>query len=350
MQINNSLLVNTLSIQTTSYESTRMERYIKRFLNKHKIQNHVDAYGNIYAVKGKADLYPTMVCHIDTVHDINMNSIVKRHQDTLYSIDTKTFQRTGIGGDDKVGVYITLELLLAFNDFKAVFFKDEEVGCIGSGQADMSFFDDSTVVLQCDRQGYGDFVTDIYGIELTSDEFLDAINPILLAYERTPCSGGLTDVKSIATKNDVVVANVNCGYYFPHTDDEIVNVFDVELTLNFCLEVFASTMNKRWTMKRTVTTPYKSNKKKWDSYYDSFYDYGDFNWEQDTYVEGSGTASQAPIATDCICNDDSQLVYDPYEDDHYCTSCHYYLGEKRLENTYISKINEPNINPSNEKK
>ena len=174
--------------------------------------------------------YPTIVCHIDTVHDINLYSIVRRHGDILYSIDAKTYQRTGIGGDDKVGVWIALQCLHALPHCKAVFFKDEEVGCVGSSKADFSFFDDSTIVLECDRQKMGDFVTSISGTTLCDDKLLDLIEPLLTKYGRSACSGGLTDVLQIANNTLVQTANINCGYYFPHTDNEVVSIEDANET------------------------------------------------------------------------------------------------------------------------
>lgn len=105
-----------------------MEKYLRKHLRKHNLPFTTDSYGNIYVTKGDAENYPTIVSHIDTVHAINHNSIVKRHKNVLYSIDTTTFERTGIGGDDKVGVYICLSMLHNLPACKAVFFKDEEVG------------------------------------------------------------------------------------------------------------------------------------------------------------------------------------------------------------------------------
>lgn len=308
--MNYNLLVNTLSIQTESYNSYYMERYIKKFLKKHDIPYHLDSYGNIYATKGSANLYPTMVSHIDTVHDINMNSVVKRHNDILYSIDSHTMQRTGIGGDDKVGVFITMSCLLHFDNFKAVFFKDEEVGCVGSSQCDSKFFDNSTIVLQCDRKGMGDFVSDIYGIELCDVDLLTDIEDILDHYMRKPVTGGLTDVKSIAKVNDVQCANINCGYYDPHTDNEYVSITDVVDTLNFCIDVFELTMFKRYTMTRDVKD-YTNYKPKMWAYGDNYY-----GWE-DEYL----TSSSGQQCTDCNGIDTG---YDPYMHENYCYTCDKY--------------------------
>lgn len=313
MTINYDLLVNTLSIQTESYKTHMMERYIKKFLKKNDIDYHTDTYGNIYATKGVTDIYPTMVCHIDTVHDINMNSVVKRHKNVLYSIDNTTFKRTGIGGDDKVGVFITLSCLVEFPNFKAVFFKDEEVGCVGSGHADMSFFDNSSLVLECDRQGYGDFVTDIYGIELCDDTLVTHLEDLLDTYQRKPCTGGLTDVKVIASKTDVMTANINCGYYYPHTDDEVVNIEDVQDTLNFCIDVFNITSDRLWRMKRTASV---------GGSYRYPYDY----W-YDEYPSQHVITSSDDIVDGCPKCNATDIVHDPYVNQWYCYSCDVYLTD-----------------------
>ena len=340
-----NLLVNTLSIQTHSYESHLMERYIKKFLKKHDLEHMLDAYGNIYVTKGDSKLYPTMVSHIDTVHEINMNSVVKRHNDTLYSIDNTNFQRTGIGGDDKVGVFITLSCLLKFDNFKAVFFKDEEVGCVGSGQCDFTFFDNSTIVLQCDRQGMGDFVDDIYGTQLSDNTLYDDIENVLLQYDRLPASGGLTDVKSIADKNDVQVANINCGYYMPHTDDEYVNITDVKDTLEFCIDIFTITSKKRYSIKRVPKKKYKSfslakNTTHHNSYGHFYDDWDDNNIdeiEKDEYAKTKCNACQS-----------MSTAFDPYTNQTYCYTCDEYETTEITTNTelYISQSSNPNITNS----
>ena len=165
-------------------------------------------------------------------------------------------KRYGIGGDDKVGIYITLSLLQMFENFKAVFFLDEEVGCAGSSQADFTFFDDSSVVLECDRRNITDFVTSISGTKLSDDDLISDIQDILDRYKRVTCSGGITDVGEIADNNSVQVANMSCGYYDPHTDNEYIKISEVESTKQMCFEIFNRTQNKRYEMDLNNRTSY----------------------------------------------------------------------------------------------
>ena len=198
-----------MSIQSASYETNRMERFITRRRKKLGLTYTHDTYGNIYVTKGQADLYPTMVCHIDTVHNINDKAQVQRIDDKLYAFDAKSMTQYGIGGDDKVGIYITLQLLEHQENFKAVFFKDEEVGCVGSKQANFDFFNNSTIVLECDRKGYNDFVNSISNIKLFDKTLQDDIGAILQNYDRKVTTGGMTDVQQIASNNPVQVANMS---------------------------------------------------------------------------------------------------------------------------------------------
>ena len=279
--INNySNLYNVMSIQSASYESERMERFITRRIKKLGLKYTHDQYGNIYVTKGQADLYPTMVCHIDTVHDINDNVIVQKIDNKLYAFNSKTMTQYGIGGDDKVGIYITLQLLEHFDTFKAVFFKDEEVGCVGSKQANFEFFNDSTIVLQCDRKGYHDFVDNIGMQELFDQKLKDDINAILKHYKRNITSGGMTDVQQIAEKNPVQVANMSCGYHNPHSDQEYIDIDQVYNTCLLCYQLFKATKHKRYEMTRTKKYnpwftksyhAYQTDKVSHHNHYDPYY-------------------------------------------------------------------------------
>ena len=66
------LLIDTLSVQTSSGKEEQMIQYIINFCIKNvptaKIQ--VDN-NNIYVTKGDSDIYPCIVSHTDTVHDIH---------------------------------------------------------------------------------------------------------------------------------------------------------------------------------------------------------------------------------------------------------------------------------------
>lgn len=335
------LLLDTMRIQSKSYKSENMEKFIINNLNAMDLGHSRDKYGNIYVTKGDADLYPTMVSHIDTVHDINYNAELVQLNDMLLAVDNKTAERYGIGGDDKVGVYITLSMLDAFDNFKAVFFKDEEVGCIGSSNADFSFFDDSTIVLECDRRGFGDFVTSISGTKLSDDTLINDIQDILDVYKRTTCSGGITDVGEIADKNEVQVANMSCGYYDPHSDNEYILVSEVESTKDMCYNILHRTKDKRYTiaLDERVTFDYGM----YGGYrgLGNYGAYGTYDHIDSTPSKVNANISQSyyeadnmKITNECPCCSANSVWYDDYEEQYFCMDCHTYV-EYEHQDVYI---------------
>ena len=99
------LLIDTLSIQTTSGNEYAMISHIKDFC----ISNVPDAKveikdNNIYITKGKSDIYPCIVSHTDTVHDIHKEFQVFDDDGILFAFDKSQGLQVGVGGDDKVGV------------------------------------------------------------------------------------------------------------------------------------------------------------------------------------------------------------------------------------------------------
>ena len=191
------LLHNTLSVQSVSGQTDRMHRYIRRFA--HKLGN-VDVFednGNLYLIKGVADIYPCIVAHTDTVHKVIDNFVVNFKDGSYVGKDRDTGQPHGCGGDDKVGIAIALHALTQYDAIKIAFFRDEEVGCLGSQQAMMTFFDDCAFVIQCDRRGNRDVVRSVYGLHLYDDTFSAALAPFLARHGFVETTGALTDVYTL---------------------------------------------------------------------------------------------------------------------------------------------------------
>lgn len=333
--MNVNSLINTLSIQTTSYDQASMQRYIFRQIAKMGLTPVKDDVGNIYVIKGQAEVYPTMVSHMDTVHPVNHDVVVKRHNNFLYAFDTKLMEQYGIGGDDKVGVFITLECLKHFDNFKAAFFVDEEVGCIGSSKANIEFFRNSSIILQCDRKGTHDFTDKICSRQMLSTEFKDDTNDILASYRRNLVNGGMTDVYELSQKLDIVMANMSCGYYNPHSDTEYVDMNVIEDTLNLCIDLFERTKNKQYQITRPtqqISSYQYAYNQMWgihdypvpQSYYNSSYRKLE-EADRTNLSPHIPKSSQEITVLDQKCPMCQQeLYYDDYEDCGYCFTCDTY--------------------------
>ena len=115
---------------------------------------------------------------------------------------------------------------------KVAFFVSEEIGCVGSRNADMGFFEDARFVIEPDRRGYEDLITNISYTSLCSDEFLKDIGFNAFGYQEE--FGMMTDVLELKEKGlKVSCLNLSCGYYEPHTDHE----FTVKKDLMNCLSL-----------------------------------------------------------------------------------------------------------------
>jgi len=341
-------LIDVLRIQSYSGDFKHMSRFICKKINKMGLTYTKDRMGNIYVVKGDADVYPTMVCHIDTVHLFDKNYQVHQAGRNIFAVNKINCDKMGVGGDDKVGVFMTLKMLEERDVFKAAFFVDEEIGCVGSRACDFDFFSNSSLVLECDRKGAYDFVNSISGTKLYSREFSEAIKPILIDYGRTEVSGGMTDVLEIAYKTKICVANMSCGYYHPHSDDEFVNIDDVFMTYNMCNDIYDKLGFDLWRVSEDRNE------------YDYYSGYGYSSYGTGGYAKTFGNRSQSylpakeddfdfddwnksfEVESERGVTDDLECAYcnglhtefDEYNRDVYCHDC----GTFMTESEYLSYI------------
>ena len=227
--INKDLLKEVLSLQTSTENDSAALVYITNFVDKLGLKTKRDAFGNLYVTKGKPKKgYPCMISHVDTVHKILKDFKVFEHKGTLFAYSIDTCGQVGIGGDDKVGIYACLQALKDFDNIKVAFFRKEEIGCVGSGKANMKFFDDCNFVLQLDRKGYKDFSINAAGVDLSSDKFKEAVRPSLKKWKFDEVRTSLTDVTKLKMRGlNVSATNISSGYYYPHTDSEMIILNDV---------------------------------------------------------------------------------------------------------------------------
>lgn len=221
------LLKKLYEISSPSGKEQVMRSFIKSLLSGMKVNFTEDKVGNIYATKGESDTYPCIVCHTDEVHKHHAKGFcVVEANGIIFGLDKDDMTFEGIGADDKNGIWVCLKALNDFDVLKCAFFVSEEVGCIGSSNADMAFFNDCRFVLQCDRRGNNDFIINASGTELCSAEFVEAIGIHNFGYEVE--RGLMTDVMTLKDNGlKVSACNISCGYYNPHSSNEITNIADL---------------------------------------------------------------------------------------------------------------------------
>ena len=189
---------------TQSQVKSYMEEYLTS--KSYKVENED---GFLYA---KGDVPVLLVAHMDTVHR-SLPSVIRK-------IDGKISSLQGIGGDDRCGIFIIMNIVKNMH-CSVVLCEDEEIGGVGARKFTRSPFiselgvnyiiefdrahANDAVFYSCDNKDFTDFVTDITGFKVAQ--------------------GSFSDISVIAPAAKIAAVNLSCGYYNAHTTDEYV-VYD----------------------------------------------------------------------------------------------------------------------------
>jgi di/tripeptidase len=241
MERDYELLKDVLSIPTKTYEEDLMLDFITTWLDSNNIPYYIDTLYNIYVTKQTdqdIEHFPCVVAHTDTVHNIeviNVREEMLPNAQKEIKLALKAYNDagnpTGIGGDDKCGVYSCLELLKELPNIKAAFFVAEETGCKGSSKADPVFFENVGYVIQFDAPENNMISEYLMGTPMfdRSSEFFKVGGQIIsehfprdTKYHKHP----YTDIYQLNKKFGIACFNISAGYYNYHTRNEYVVVED----------------------------------------------------------------------------------------------------------------------------
>jgi putative aminopeptidase FrvX len=246
MKKNTDLLKEVLSVPTKTYQEEKMVEFLVNWLTENNISHFVDEHNNVYATKQEStelpeDFYfPCVISHTDTVHNIDTINIseemlpnAQREIKLSYKAYNDQGNPTGIGGDDKCGVFACLTLLQELPYLKAAFFVSEETGCHGSLKASEDFFSNVGYGIQFDAPENWMITEKCFGQVLfdRETEFFETCDKVLtegmnqndMQYMVHP----YTDVYALRGKFDFSCINISIGYYNYHTKNEYVVVEDV---------------------------------------------------------------------------------------------------------------------------
>jgi len=267
--INQTKLKEVLSIPSL-YESEELIRdYIVEFCLEHNYTHHIDRKGNLYVTKGiikEGEYYPCVVAHMDTVHRdhhslieenlrLEIKTTLSGDKTILTAVHPLTNQQTGIGGDDKCGVYLCLEMLLTRDVLKAAFFVSEEIGMLGSKEADSNFFKDIGYAIQFDAPTGDWFSVECSGVKLWNEQFESVVRPILESNGVTNFSyDPFTDVVQLKKKFDFCCSVLFSGYYRQHTSQEYVIIEDVERSFLTSSKLIDTLSLKKYEMLPQTTS------------------------------------------------------------------------------------------------
>jgi putative aminopeptidase FrvX len=241
MERDYNLLKEVLSVPTKTYKEGLMVEFLEKWLTNNNFEYYLDDMNNIYVTKQTDEVvyFPCVVAHTDTFHhidSINVKEETLPNEQGILKPSLKAYNDlglpTGIGGDDKCGVFACLELLKELPNLKVAFFVSEETGCHGSRVADPEFFKNVGYAIQFDAPGNVMVSEYCMGVKLFDREsvFFDKCDKVLTEvfegrndYQSHP----YTDVYALKQKFDFSCINFAIGYYNYHTKNEYVVVEDV---------------------------------------------------------------------------------------------------------------------------
>ena len=253
-------LKELLSVPTYTWEEDDLINYI---INEIDDMDNVDWYtdelGCLYITKGVSNVYPCVVAHTDSVHtkvDMVVNEEMLPNTAGELKLGLKAYKTengtpTGIGGDDKAGVFICLELLKHLDVCKVFLPVAEETGCHGSKQADKEFFSNVGYAIQFDSTENDTMSLSLMGVKLFDEdsEFFTSVKETILEYgfvnwHQHP----YTDTMMLKKKFDFACLNFAAGYYNYHTMNEYVIVEDVQNSINLGKTVIGILGNKKYSL------------------------------------------------------------------------------------------------------
>lgn len=234
------LLKSLYEINCKSGHEAEIKNFVLGQLADVELSVEEDSFGNIFITKGVAGSYPCVTAHLDEVHVPVEKSLVV-DGDMIYAVDAAG-ERTGIGADDKNGLWIIIRLLHEKPLLKVALFVQEErdgemAGCRGSKACSLDFFNDVRYILAVDRKGDSEVVTVGKGdIRLCNDDMFPV--DILHKYGYECVAGGRTDVVALKERGlETPCCNIGCGYYNAHKPDEYTIFTHLEKALAFVGEL-----------------------------------------------------------------------------------------------------------------
>lgn len=194
----------------TFEEILRMrQKELKHFLSVYlKEQGYMvtQQKGFLYA---KGDIPVLLVAHLDTVHR-EQPSIICRSEDGRYMMSPR-----GIGGDDRCGVYMILQILKEVR-CHVLFCEDEETGGRGARAfAGSGVNVDVNYIVEMDRRDSNDAV--FYGCD--NPEFTEFV----CSFGFEEAGGSFSDISVIAPYLKTAAVNISAGYYNEHRLHEMID-------------------------------------------------------------------------------------------------------------------------------
>lgn len=309
-------LIQLLYLFGTSGKEERVQKYLIRELSELNTDYvKMDDYGNIHTQMTVGDGTGAVLhlnSHMDTVSGVVEDKTIV-NDNGVYSAHLHNGESTVLGADDRAGIATILTIMNFLPDFngklKVSFYKEEEIGCVGSSNSDKTFLSDVDLSITFDRRGSKDIVVGTMGQPFACNEvgnWLEILSKTN-GFEYKAVEGGISDAMTVSEEG-VNAVNLSVGYYNEHTKNEFLVFSELYTTLEFA-KVVMEDLNRVYY---TFTPVPKENQwiEAWS--YKSGYGYGygsDYGYSNSGFVEYNGIIqNQALFAPIAYIEDDSIAI------------------------------------------
>ena len=177
-----------------------------------------------------------LVAHVDTVHMEPPKTI---YHDKKHNV---IWSPTGLGGDDRAGVYAILKIIETGHRPHVLFTDGEESGGTGALETIKKLSPpDVRMIIELDRQGSNDAV------------YYNCVCPELEEYINNfgfkTATGSFTDIYYLCPHWGVAGVNLSVGYYNAHTKAEYVKLDELEHTIERVKQMLDNLPDKTFIYK-----------------------------------------------------------------------------------------------------
>jgi di/tripeptidase len=168
-----------------------------------------------------------LVAHMDTVHA----KMPTKKDIAAASTEEILRCKQGIGGDDRCGIYIIMEIIKQL-DCHVLFCEDEEEGRKGAGKfCETDIRPDVQFIVEFDRKDHDHAV--FYGCQ--NEDFIGFVTSFGYRKEY----GTYSDISDIAPHLGIAAVNLSSGYYNAHGTDEYIRLDDIEPIIERAIPLIA---------------------------------------------------------------------------------------------------------------
>lgn len=190
------------------------EKQVRKIIVKFLKEHGYDPIITSDYILGIGDVPVMLLAHYDTVHAHTPHHVTNTN-------GILTSPNTGLGADDRAGVFGVLEVVKNCK-CHVLFCGGEEIGCVGSGRFADDYIKgaipmlDVNYCIQLDRRGKNDAVY----YEGDNKEFEEFIS----GFGWETASGSFTDICKVCPALDVSGVNLSIGYEHEHHLDESLDM------------------------------------------------------------------------------------------------------------------------------